>query len=109
MRVLDLIWSSGEGEYSWKQHWTGGIRRAASRNRARARLRLLGQREWHAGTIERNGPDFVHGRRTDTAQVARGSDRGVAISANVPQPTANSGAWACMKLGDAIFFAERHR
>src|ERR1700738_2293573 len=41
----------------------------------------LGQRERHAGTIELNRADLIHRGGIDPAQVARDSDRGVAIGA----------------------------
>src|SRR5882762_7511286 len=50
----------------------------------RLRLRVdasLGLRESHAGTIERHGADFIHGAGIGMAQLARGSNRGVAIGA----------------------------
>jgi hypothetical protein len=42
---------------------------------------LLGQRERHAGTIEQDRADLVHGTGIDLAQLACGRDGGIAIGA----------------------------
>ena len=46
-----------------------------------ARCGLFRQREGQAGAIEPDRADFIHRRRIDPAQLARGGNRGLAVGA----------------------------
>src|SRR5215212_5583736 len=79
-----------KGKYFCRCDWTGSIRliRLAKSSEARTRklarlssLRLLGRVKCLAGTINRDGADFIHCGRIGLTQVARGSDCSFAIGA----------------------------